>query len=152
MSFTSECFIITLRVRTFSRLVVYTDGLRLIVTVVVLDTDQVGVGAVVEARPHGQHVFVGLIHSFHQLQGDTHKNTSCNWVALWVCAAVEKGLKGRRLLKPNCRGLVGNGFRVQWDGTEMTDWRKRRWNVGYHEKSRLIIQLNPPESLWRRQK
>lgn len=44
------------------------DGLRLVVAVVVLDTHQVGVGVVVETRPHGQHVFVGLVHGLHQLQ------------------------------------------------------------------------------------
>lgn len=45
------------------------DGLCLIVPVVVLDANQVRVGPVVEARPHGQHVFVGLVHGLHQLQG-----------------------------------------------------------------------------------
>lgn len=44
------------------------DGLCLVVAVVVLDTHQVGVGAVVETRPHGQHMFVGLVHGLHQLQ------------------------------------------------------------------------------------
>lgn len=45
------------------------DGLSLVVPVIVLDTHQVGVGPVVETRPHGQHVFVGLVHGLHQLQG-----------------------------------------------------------------------------------
>lgn len=45
------------------------DGLRLVVPVVVLDTHQVRVGPVVETRPHGQHVFVGLVHGLHKLQG-----------------------------------------------------------------------------------
>lgn len=45
------------------------DGLRLVVPIVVLDAHQVGVGVVVEARPHGQHVVVGLTHGLHQLQG-----------------------------------------------------------------------------------
>lgn len=47
------------------------DGLRLVVPVVVLDAHKVGVGPVVETRPHGQHVFVGLVHGLHQLQGHT---------------------------------------------------------------------------------
>lgn len=54
---------------TFARLVVDADGLRLVVPVVVLDAHQVGVGVVVEARPHRQHVVVGLTHGLHQLQG-----------------------------------------------------------------------------------
>lgn len=41
------------------------DGLRLVIPIVVLDTNQVGVGAVVETRAHGQHVFVGLVHGLH---------------------------------------------------------------------------------------
>lgn len=45
------------------------DGLRLVVPIVVLDAHQVGVGVVVEARPHSQHVVVGLTHGLHQLQG-----------------------------------------------------------------------------------
>lgn len=45
------------------------DGLRLVVPVIVLDAHEVGVGAVVETRPHGQHVVVGLTHGLHQLQG-----------------------------------------------------------------------------------
>lgn len=53
---------------TFAGLVVDADGLRLVVAVVVLDAHQVGVGAVVETRPHGQHVLVGLVHGLHQLQ------------------------------------------------------------------------------------
>lgn len=60
---------IYLCVSTFARLVMDADGLRLIVPVIVLDADQVRVGPVVEARPHGQHVFVGLVHGLHQLQG-----------------------------------------------------------------------------------
>ena len=52
---------------TFARLVMDADGLRLVVAVVVLDAHQMGVGAVVEARAHGQHVFVGLVHGLHQL-------------------------------------------------------------------------------------
>lgn len=59
----------TLSVSTFTRLVMDADGLRLIVPVIVLDTHQVGVGAVVETRPHGQDMFIGLIHGLHQLQG-----------------------------------------------------------------------------------
>lgn len=55
--------------RTFAWLVVDADGLRLVVPVIVLHTHQVGVGAVVETRPHGQHVFVGLVHSLHKLKG-----------------------------------------------------------------------------------
>lgn len=47
------------------------DGLRLVVPVVVLDAHKVGVGPVIETRPHGQHVFVGLVHGLHQLQGHT---------------------------------------------------------------------------------
>lgn len=53
---------------TFAGLVVDADGLRLVVAVVVLDAHQVGVGTVVETRPHGQHVLVGLVHGLHQLQ------------------------------------------------------------------------------------
>lgn len=45
------------------------DGLRLVVPIVVLDAHQVGVGVVVEACPHSQHVVVGLTHGLHQLQG-----------------------------------------------------------------------------------
>lgn len=45
------------------------DRLRLIVPIVVLDAHQVGVGPVVETRPHGQHMFVGFVHGLHQLQG-----------------------------------------------------------------------------------
>ena len=55
------------RAETFARLVVDADGLRLVVAVVVLDAHQMGVGAVVEACAHGQHVFVGLVHGLHQL-------------------------------------------------------------------------------------
>jgi len=55
-------------VGTFARLVMDADGLRLVVPVIVLDTHQVGVGPVVEARPHCQHVFVGLVHCLHQLR------------------------------------------------------------------------------------
>ena len=58
-----------LRVGTFAGLVMDADGLRLVVPVIVLDTHQVRVGPVVETRPHGQHVLVGLIHGLHQLQG-----------------------------------------------------------------------------------
>lgn len=47
------------------------DGLRLVVPVVVLDAHQMGVGPFVETRPHGQNVFIGLIHGLHQLQGHT---------------------------------------------------------------------------------
>ena len=54
---------------TFAWLVVDADRLRLVVAVVVLDADQVGVGPVVETRPHRQHVLVGLVHGLHQLQG-----------------------------------------------------------------------------------
>lgn len=53
---------------TFAGLVVDADGLRLVVAIVVLDAHQVGVGAVVETHPHGQHVLVGLVHGLHQLQ------------------------------------------------------------------------------------
>lgn len=52
------------------------DGLRLVVPVIVLDTHQMGVGPVVETRPHGQHVFIGLVHGLHQLQGQKKKQIS----------------------------------------------------------------------------
>jgi len=58
---------------TFAWLVVDADGLRLVVAVVVLDAHQVGVGAVVEAGGHGQHVFVGLVHGLHQLAEDRRR-------------------------------------------------------------------------------
>lgn len=73
------------------------DGLRLVVAVVVLDTHQVGVGAVVETRPHGQHVFVGLVHGLHQLQ-------ETNNIRVRLKTAFE--LKGGRCVKnglnPGC--------------------------------------------------
>lgn len=53
---------------TFAGLVVDANGLCLVVAVVVLDAHQVGVGAVVETRPHGQHMLVGLVHGLHQLR------------------------------------------------------------------------------------
>lgn len=58
-------------VGTFAWLVMDADGLGLIVPIIVLDAHQVRVGAVVETRPHGQHVFVGLVHGLHQLQEHT---------------------------------------------------------------------------------
>lgn len=50
---------------TFAWLIVNADGLRLVLAIVSLHTDEVGVGALIEARPDGQHMLVGLIQSFH---------------------------------------------------------------------------------------
>lgn len=50
---------------TFAWLMVNADSLRLVVSVVVLNTHQVGVGPLVETRPHGQDVLIGLVHSLH---------------------------------------------------------------------------------------
>lgn len=50
---------------TFARLVMNTDGLRLIVSVIVLHTHEVRVRPLIKARSHCQHVLVGLIHSLH---------------------------------------------------------------------------------------
>lgn len=89
------------RVATFAGLVMDADGLRLVVPVVVLDAHEVGVGAVVEARPHGQHVVVGLAHGLHQLQAPT------TWATL-LAAAEPKGASG-----PTAAALrVGDGAQV----------------------------------------
>lgn len=56
------------------------DGLRLVVPVIVLDAHEVGVGAVVETRPHSQNVVVGLTHGLHQLQGRMISVTRCRVV------------------------------------------------------------------------
>lgn len=61
---------------TFAGLVVDADGLRLIVAVVVLDAYQVGVGAVVETSPHGQHMLVGLVHGLNQLRQSNGDNNN----------------------------------------------------------------------------
>lgn len=53
------------RVSTFAWLVMDADGLRLVVLVLVLDAHQMGVRPVVETRPHGKHVLVGLVHGLH---------------------------------------------------------------------------------------
>lgn len=50
---------------TFAWLVVDADGLGLVLAVVSLHTDQMGVCSLVEARPDGQHMLVGLIQSLH---------------------------------------------------------------------------------------
>ena len=63
------CVCVCVCVGTFAGLVMDADGLRLVIPVVVLDAHQMRVGAVVEARAHGQHVLVGLVHGLHQLQG-----------------------------------------------------------------------------------
>lgn len=52
---------------TFAWLIVDADSLRLVLAIVTLNTDEVGVGGVVEARPYGQHMLIGLIQSLHQL-------------------------------------------------------------------------------------
>ena len=50
---------------TFAGLVMNTDGLCLIVAIVILHAHQVRVSAVVEARPHSQHMLIGLVHGLH---------------------------------------------------------------------------------------
>lgn len=50
---------------TFARLIVDADGLGLVLATVSLHTDEVGVGALIEARPYGQHVLIGLTQSLH---------------------------------------------------------------------------------------
>lgn len=82
---------------TFAGLVMDADGLRLVVAVVVLDTHQVGVGAVVETRPHGQHVFVGLVHGLHQLQ---ETNNMC--------------VRLKTPFELEVRGWVGGTLRKKW--------------------------------------
>lgn len=46
---------------TFAWLIVDTDGLCLVLAVICLHTDEVGVCSLIEARPKGQHMLVGLI-------------------------------------------------------------------------------------------
>lgn len=55
---------------TFAWLVVDADGLGLVLAILCLHTDKVGVGRLVEARPHGQDVVVGLVQHLHQLRRD----------------------------------------------------------------------------------
>ncbi|TNN69243.1 hypothetical protein EYF80_020560 [Liparis tanakae] len=50
---------------TFARLVVDADGLGLVLAVVSLHADEVGVCRLIEARPDGQHMLIGLIQSLH---------------------------------------------------------------------------------------
>lgn len=45
-----------------------TDGLRLVVTIIVLNTDKMGIRPLVEACAHRQHMLVGLIHCLHELR------------------------------------------------------------------------------------
>lgn len=46
---------------TFAWLIVNADGLGLVLAVLPLHADQMGVCALVEARPDGQHMLVGFI-------------------------------------------------------------------------------------------
>lgn len=78
------------------------DGLRLVVAVVVLDAHQVGVGLLVEARPHGQHVVVGLAHGLHQLQGRMEPVTGYDVVREGLIAG------GPPPGKPDSSGIMGN--------------------------------------------
>lgn len=50
---------------TFARLIVDADGLGLVLAIVSLHTDEVGVCSLIEARPDGQHMLIGLIQSLH---------------------------------------------------------------------------------------
>lgn len=50
---------------TFAWLIVDADGLGLILATVSLHTDEVGVCILIEARPYGQHMLIGLIQSLH---------------------------------------------------------------------------------------
>lgn len=52
---------------TFAWLVVDADGLGLVLAILPLNTYKVGVRGLVEARPKGQHVLVGLVYSFYEL-------------------------------------------------------------------------------------
>lgn len=52
---------------TFPRLVLYVDGLSLIISVVVLDTHQMWVGLCTEASSDGHHMLIAILHYFHQL-------------------------------------------------------------------------------------
>lgn len=88
------------------------DSLRLVVAVVVLDAHQVGVGVVVEAGAHSQHVVVGLAHGLHQLRGPI---TSVVSFPLSSDVA-STGLNAA------CLSLIAAAL---WgDGAEMTGWRK----------------------------
>lgn len=50
---------------TFPRLVLYVDGLSLIISVVVLDTHQMWVGLRTEASSDGHHMLIAILHYFH---------------------------------------------------------------------------------------
>lgn len=52
---------------TFARLVVDADGLGLILAILPLNTYKVGIRGLIEARPEGQHVLIGLVYSFYEL-------------------------------------------------------------------------------------
>lgn len=52
---------------TFAWLVVDADGLGLVMAILPLNAYKVGVRGLIEARPEGQHVLVGLFYSFYKL-------------------------------------------------------------------------------------
>lgn len=65
-SLESDIYSILLR-PTFAWLIVDADGLGLVLAIFSLHTDEVGVCSLIEARPNGQHMLIGLIQSLHQL-------------------------------------------------------------------------------------
>lgn len=55
-----------------------TDGLRLVVTIIVLNTDKMGIRPLIEACAHCQHMLVGLIHCLHELIKEKAKRKLSN--------------------------------------------------------------------------
>lgn len=54
-------------VNTFSGLVLYIDSLCLVVTIVILNAHQVGVGIRTKTRPYSHHMFITTADNLHQL-------------------------------------------------------------------------------------
>ncbi len=55
-----------------------TDGLRLVVSIIVLNTYKMGIRPFVEARSHSQYMLVGLIHCLHELRKKKAERNACH--------------------------------------------------------------------------